>query len=332
MKFLSLIQVIAIIMVVLYHSFQQWPGGGYGFDLWGMRLMASLHVPAFMFVSGLLLELGLSRKPVGMVTFAARKLRRLMVPYLVLSLVTFVPRAMMSGMADDAVELSAAGLWHGLVHTPSLILPYFWFLQVLAVMMIVGYLTGTLARRFGVAPVSAWTAILLVFILIHGFALLEGDTWALRRISKYGIYFLAGGVACRFRVWFEKFRITFPEVLLSAAAWVVTFHFFEADRWLESICGLSGILFLVLLTRLMEQRSIGLLDPLIGANYMIFLLSWYFNVATQQVLSHIITLPWPVHTILSLTFGIAVPACFYRYLRNHPASRWARVSAWLLGQ
>ena len=45
MKFLSLIQVIAIIMVVLYHSFQQWPGGGYGFDLWGMRLMASSNVP-----------------------------------------------------------------------------------------------------------------------------------------------------------------------------------------------------------------------------------------------------------------------------------------------
>ena len=86
------------------------------------------------------------------------------------------------------------------------------------------------------------------------------------------------------------------------------------------------------MAKILEHRNYGFLDHLIGANYLIFLLSWYCNVASQQVLSHFVALPWWVYSVLSLVSGIYVPWLGYRYLKTHSHSRWVRVAAFLLGQ
>ena len=52
----------------------------------------------------------------------------------------------------------------------------------------------------------------------------------------------------------------------------------------------------------------------------------------QQVLSHYVTLPWWVHTALSVTTGIYIPWLAYGYLQRHSNSRWIRLTSYLLGQ
>ena len=58
----------------------------------------------------------------------------------------------------------------------------------------------------------------------------------------------------------------------------------------------------------------------------------YFNIASQQVLSHIIHYPWYVYSILSIITGIVIPVCAYKYLKKHRESRWCKITAILLGQ
>lgn len=50
------------------------------------------------------------------------------------------------------------------------------------------------------------------------------------------------------------------------------------------------------------------------------------------MLSHYVTLPWWVHTALSVTTGIYIPWLAYGYLQRHSNSRWIRLTSYLLGQ
>lgn len=86
------------------------------------------------------------------------------------------------------------------------------------------------------------------------------------------------------------------------------------------------------MAKLLDRYSIGMLDHLIGANYIIFLLSWFCNVISQQVLRHYTDMPWWVYSILSLFSGIYVPWWFYRYLQRHPDGRVAYLATHFFGQ
>ena len=50
------------------------------------------------------------------------------------------------------------------------------------------------------------------------------------------------------------------------------------------LCSIVGIVMCISFARILESNDIKILEPFIGANYMIFLLSWYFNIFSQQVL------------------------------------------------
>ncbi|MDE7136717.1 MAG: hypothetical protein K2N91_08800 [Muribaculaceae bacterium] len=122
-----------------------------------------------------------------------------------------------------------------------------------------------------------------------------------------------------------------PLFALFAALWAALFIYGEGTP-LARLASLFGIFMCVSAAMLLEKHRVRALDHLIGANYMIFLISWYCNVASQQVLSHIVELPWWCYTVLSLVSGIYVPWLGYKYLMRHPDSRWVRLAAILLGQ
>lgn len=55
LKFIAYLQVIGIILVVLGHSFHEYPDGNMGRSLLMYRMMYSFRMPLFMFVSGFLM-------------------------------------------------------------------------------------------------------------------------------------------------------------------------------------------------------------------------------------------------------------------------------------
>lgn len=100
----------------------------------------------------------------------------------------------------------------------------------------------------------------------------------------------------------------------------------------DILCSVAGIAACISVAKILEERQWRFLDHLLGATSLIFLLSWYFNIASQQVLSHFVKLPWWVYSALSLVSGIYIPRLAYRYLERHRDSRWVKVTALLLGQ
>lgn len=335
LKFAAYLQIIGIVFVVLGHSFFLYPDGNHGMNTLLYRMMYNFRMPLFMFVSGFLMVYttfgrGRARHPAR---FAANKAKRLLLPFFVLSIVTFVPRAMMSGMAEDSIELSPGSFAVSLFNGHALVIPYFWFLQASFLLLTVNYLGMYLCRRSSKATAAYLIAATLFFAVLP---LLEVETTAYFSVCdavRLGVYFALG---MSFSYWYGDItsRVDFANMwllMVFAALWATIFIYGEGTP-AARIASVFGILMCVSAAMLLDKKGIRFLDHLIGANYIIFLLSWYCNVATQQVLSHFIALPWWVHTALSLISGIYVPWLAYRYLRRHPGSRWVKFTSLLLGQ
>ncbi len=333
LKFIAYLQVIGIVLVVFGHSFHEFPDGSNGKSILMYRMMYSFRMPLFMFVSGFLMVFTTISKTAAErlsgPAFILEKAKRLLLPFFVLSLLTFVPRCMMSSMADDPVELSFASLAQSLFFSGSLVIPYFWFLQASFILLSISYIIIGGGNYRGLTLCLS-VAFLLLYIFpldVHGF-------FALEEVCRLGVYFVLGTVYASFDDAVDRYvPWTSPvAACVFACLWTVSFFMFE-NTGLIIVCSFMGIMMCISLSKLLEARRLRFLDHLIGANYMIFLLSWYCNVAAQQVLHHYIpSWPWWVFSIMSFFGGIYIPWLCYRYIQGHWDSRWIRLASFLLGQ
>ena len=170
MKYIAYLQVIGIVLVVLGHSFHEYPGGNFGMDMLMYRMMHSFRMPLFVFVSGFLMVyttiLRVDASPLP--SFVWNKVKRLLLPFVVLSLVTFFPRTLMSGVADDAMTADVATFADALLYNGKLVIPYYWFLQASFLLLVFNYAMISLGRKSGLD--DRWVyLLLLVFFLVHVF-------------------------------------------------------------------------------------------------------------------------------------------------------------------
>ena len=136
------LQTFGIILVVLGHSFYQFPS-----DTPFIRWIYGFHMPLFFFISGYLLKyvhgdlahLQLS----GRTGYMARKARRLLVPNVVISSLFFVPKALMSRYSVRPIQLNLHD------YLDQLLIPYhnvfgaYWFMPTLFLVFTVFILART---------------------------------------------------------------------------------------------------------------------------------------------------------------------------------------------
>lgn len=338
-RFIAYLQVIGIVLVVLGHSLHEYPDGDFGGTTLLYRIFMYVRMPLFMFVSGFLMVYTTGVAADVRTTsraFITGKVKRLLLPFLVLTVVTFLPRAMLSPIADDAMLLSPEAFVKAFVIPTAMPIPYLWFLQASFIMLVTCFLFFLFIRKI---KIPAQAGVLVLCVAFAGLACADIElpqAFALYKIKDLGVYFVLGCAYCIFMPWVDS-HVPWSRwwfAVLCAAAWMGFFIAVENSRlpWGAPLCTIAGIAMCISATRIMEEKNITFLDHLCGANYMIFLTSWFLNVLTQQVLAHYIALPWWVHSALSLTAGVYVPWLGYRYLRSHRDSRWVRVTALLLGQ
>lgn len=337
LRFIAYLQVIGIILVVLGHSFHEYPDGVMGHSLLAYRMLYSFHMPLFMFISGFLMVYtakATSEKTAASISkFVRKKIERLLLPFVVLTVITFVPRAMMSGMADDVFELSASSFLRAFIYSENIPIPYFWFLQASFILLVFNYIVLSLGRKAGINSIVLFSSVILFFIFLPFAPVDFGTEFSLNEAVRLGVYFVSGCAYARFRQNIDRVVpwASIPFLLLLTVLWAVLFFATEHTGYVMA-CSFFGILMFISLSKILEARDARFIDHLVGANYLIFLLSWFCNVASQQILHHFVELPWWCYTILSLVSGIYVPWLCYRYLCAHPDSRWVKATALLLGQ
>ena len=333
--FIAYLQIIGIILVVFGHSFHEYPDSSNGGDILVYRLLHSFRMPLFMFTSGFLMTYTCTRSHKSLLRFTTSKIKRLLLPFAVLTCVTFIPRAMLSSMADDGMELSWHQFMMSFIDMNSLPIPFFWFIHASFTLLIVTYGAITLCRAFGVTPLAAYIVVATTCVAIDHMPIAVTNILSLNMTVRLVIFFIAG---CLYHDFMNRIDSIIQWTKISvfaicSALWMIMFHFLDLyGQTFYYPCAIAGISMSISLAKILESRHITVLDHLIGSNYIIFLLSWYFNVLTQQVLSHFVDLPWQIHTMLSLTCGIYIPWLIYRYLNNTCLRKTSKAIALLLGQ
>ena len=335
-KFMAYLQAIGIVLVVFGHSFHEYPDGSMGTTLLIYRMMYSFRMPLFMFVSGFLMvytNFMFGRKTKWF-SFFRSKSKRLLVPYFFLSIITFMPRVALSSMADDKLELSIESIIKALFYGgEGMVIPLFWFLQASFILLIFTHLIISTGRRMGIKDGTIFTVLIVMVLTLLILPFKPSSFFSVGEAIRLSLYFILGVVYCRYQ---DKIDVclNWTSAVLGLSfgvLWALCFFVTEGTE-LVPICSVLGILMCVSVAKMLEKYGVTLFDPLIGANYMIFLLSWYFNVLSQQVLSHFVEMPWWCYTIISFVSALYFPWLIYRMMSRYSSNKFVRVSAFLLGQ
>lgn len=332
LRFIAYIQVICIILVVFGHSFHE-HDAHHGTDMLVYRMMYSFRMPAFAFVSGFLM---IHTAGLSWLGFVRMKLRRLLLPFAVLSVLVMVPRYFFNFMADDAAEISLGAL----VHADRLPIPFFWFLQMSFLLLVTGYgvVVAVRSRSASDKVLSVTLCGLLVLSLcLIGYEVGGGnDVFAIKDAIRLWPYFIMGELYCLNRQAVDSV-VRWPSPAVAgtiAALWCAAFFLVPPSGIGGVVCSAAGVSMCLSLARLLTDRGgVRVLDMLIGYSYAIFLLSWFVNVATQQMLHYFTDFPWWIYTLLSFSGGIVLPCLAVRTLRRSALNgRVARILLYVLGQ
>ncbi len=226
-----------------------------------------------------------------------------------------------------------SSLFASLIDGNHVIIPYFWFLQVIFTLLLAGYFLLLLQRKTRISDAAFYVLAVIFFGFIPWFCPVEVSWFSLYNTCCNALYFFIGMAYARYSKGVDRvIKWSSPVVtVVLCLLWIGAFEVWKDSDWFF-ICSLLGIAMTVSVSRLLEERHIALLDHLTGAYYLIFLLSWYFNVFFQQVLSHFTHFPWWTYSMLSLIAGLYIPLFIYRYILRYPSGKVAVFARRFLGQ
>jgi fucose 4-O-acetylase-like acetyltransferase len=323
-RLISFMQAFGIILVVAGHSTYQLGHAGHVPSI--CRWLYTFHMPLFFFISGYLLKYSNTRKGIqlsdmpalGKDGFITGKARRLLVPYVIISSVVFIPKTMMSAIALRPVDMSVWSYLGMLLYPHTNVIGYFWFLPSLFLIFCMAYIA---------AKTKAKTNDSLLIVCLIAVSIVNPGTGFLGLDSAlYNAVFFAAGYM------FRKHMLETVVGRHSATAAAVTFTVSVALMYAPDtgirylLTSFNGILMSVALAHLYIAGKMRFLDHLDGATYTIYLLSWFPQVASQQILISLVPgITWHVTTALAFFSGLYVPLMVHRWVRKRsgsPSCRW----------
>ncbi len=299
------LQTFGIILVVLGHSFYLLPT-----DMPVIRWIYGFHMPLFFFISGYLLKYvhgDLAHlRLTGRKGYLTRKARRLLVPYVVISSLFFVPKALLSRYSVRPIHLNLHD------YLDQLLVPYhnvfgaYWFMPTLFLIFTV----FVIARKaWGGRTVPAGNALVLSLLALANCLVpfTKDSPLNVAGVAFYMVYFATGYLyrASRLEQGIKKANAMML-VIMTLALSVVALHAPQGSLT-DLLTALNGILMSIGLAQVYERHGCHWLDHLYGHTYHIYLYCGFFQILTLQVLLHFVSLPPSVYVPLAFLAGLYGP-------------------------
>lgn len=292
--FIATARCIGIVLVVFGHSFP--------FDvyispaLWtAQEFIYSFHMPLFIFLSGYLI----TRNSRSAGDYIRRRSIRLLIPYFVLSVITFIPKTLVRQFLNDSVQLS---LWY-LIKTELIprenVWGHFWYIPVVYALCCAGVFLAKPLRRNRTA---GWALLAASFLIL--FAPRTTDWFALEDLRKMLFYFILGMIASNqdpdARVVSNGCWLLAP--LAAAGLFAVGNTVLTGSI---TACLMIGFVLHIGTRMPLEQHN--LLTALEQNSFTVFLLSWPAQAVVEVVCNKLLHLPALLTMCVMFIAGIAVP-------------------------
>lgn len=310
-RLISFLQVFGIILVVIGHSFVEQ-------DIPLLyNWIYNFHMPLFMFISGyLFLYAPMSKKQkiddiklLGTKGFIFKKFKRLIIPYIFISSITFFPKVFLSRYALRPIELSLDSWWHMLIYPLNNVIIYFWFLPTLFIIMLIVISATKLFNKLIIKIPFILLLIICLFLNIFN-PLKQIEFLNLSGVVNYLLYFVLGIYFCKkqfvFQNLFNKYlyQITFTLLLLTIL--------FSTINIYSIIKAITGIFFSISISYIYIRNNWKFFNHLNGSSYAIYLFSWYPQSFIRVLFSYK-DISWQLSMILSIILGIYFPFLLYKF-------------------
>lgn len=310
---IAFMQVLGIILVVVGHSFYHHE------DNVLFSWIYSFHMPLFFFISGYLIRYsmdnrGKSLDQVCNGRFLAKKAYRLLLPYVVVSTVAFFPKIMLGRFAGRPLDLSLEAYGYMLLYPLDNVISYFWFLPSMFTMFAFACLVGTVSKKVRVPVMAILVGALALTLYFPRYSI---DPWNYSGTLAF-LFFFVLGYGFKKYGWESLLKhagVLFPLSFAVSLLWPVLYA--QQPEWIElpgidTLFACNGILMCFCLAQLAFRKGVEPFKPFYGSVLCIYLLSWFFQTASQQVFLGLTGAPWGVGSILAMVSGFFGPYVFYR--------------------
>lgn len=271
--YISIANAIAIIAVIIGHLDITGPNNDPNTPIANMiAALGSFQMPLFMCVSGFLFAMTSGfNKPY--LTLIKSKVLRLIVPFLFLSVFTFLFKmSLPSSMLEHGVGFNGAYLLKMFLFPFKGPVPHLWFVVSLFTIFLLSPLYKWTLKK----PVYTCVAIIVLYVL-HctpsvSSILMNKELLALDKTQHFIIWFYLGMLIERFRL-MEKIH-NWSSVVISGIVYVALVYFIQFPLS-EGVCMLAGITLILSLSQILAEKCEWLFASWRNYTYQIYLLHMF---------------------------------------------------------
>lgn len=299
-KKILFLQCFGILLVVLGHSGKDIP--------FLTNWIYSFHMPLFIFISGYLLDYtsknGIDK--IDVFNFINKKVKRLLIPYFVISSLAYVPKYLLGKFALRPLDLTFSNYVHGFLYPWDNPIIFFWFLPTLFFIMIITIYFIKIFKD------NIKMILLLSFIIsILSKQFIDIEFLNIKGILNYFFFFILG-------ITYKRYEKKIDEILnlknisifiilniILLANCIANYEI--SSQLLYIFIAVTGILFSLSLEKIYSEKNYQFLNHLYGKSYSIYLLSWFPQVFVRILGFQILEQDWYVVLPFSFIFGVYGP-------------------------
>ena len=332
--FVTLAQVLGCLLVIFGHSYP------FVTDVpkWIIDVRTFIycfHMPLFVWCSGYLLVKTESSLRYSFSQYAVRRAKKLIVPYIALSLIGLVPKVLFSGLLNDTLRFDDEMLIRAFLVPRENIWGHFWFLPMIFLMGLAGFVADKICHSQKMR--SCFFGAFTIIFVCGSFISFKGDAWlGIRDFLDYFWMYCFGAFCATFTAKSDYRAGGILSAILSVAGVVMFLFMKDAQGISRKLLGMFiaalMTMAVVFLCRHLEKSIKIPSGSVLTQTFTVFILSWPCQLLAEVVTERLLGLPTILVMLSMFIAGIAGSVIIIKLIDFLESKTHTKTLSFLLGR
>lgn len=309
-SYIAQAQLIGCLLVILGHSIPlNWdiPHFMYRMDVF----LYTFHMPLFFFISGYLFEKTGSSRKYSFCSYLRKRTKRLMLPYVVLTVIGLVVNYLMDSFTGNLDAYSLSYVIESFLVPRQNVWGHFWFLPTLLLISMFAFPFSRLKSIVKGKVLVMFTVMLFVMTIIPKLTDLTG-WFAINDVIKFTCYYALGVAHANSKIEEVCVNKKINKLLLllmpvSVGLFLIKIENDIIRNMVREIIGILMIYFILVLAQLFDITNTKFGNFLTKKTYSIFILSWPFQSIVSLVFEKKLGLEYYITMPIAFVVGVIGP-------------------------